>query len=122
MAQEWMRDFVVNFGDDEGNEATFNGTVVQALLLLNGPRLNEAVKSTRPGSTVARAAQEGPIGVNTIFRAALGRNPNAREIAHVKRMFEPKQSSQGMSSPQANVVFQDVLWALLNSNEFILNH
>jgi hypothetical protein len=37
-------------------------------------------------------------------------------------MFEPKQSSQGMSSPQANVVFQDVLWALLNSNEFILNH
>src|SRR5262249_27768392 len=29
LRDSWMRNLIVNFGDDEGNEVTFNGTVVQ---------------------------------------------------------------------------------------------
>jgi uncharacterized protein DUF1549/uncharacterized protein DUF1553 len=107
---DWMRDFTVNFGDDEGNEATFNGTVVQALLLMNGSKLNETTK-TKPGSTVARAATMGTNGINHLFLAALGRPATGSEIAKVR----------GLAGAGKDPL-QDVLWALLNSNEFILNH
>jgi hypothetical protein len=108
---DWMKDFTVNFGDDEGNEATFNGTVVQALLLMNGNKLNEATKM-KPGSTAARASTMGGTnGVNHLFLAALGRPASGAEISKVRAL-----ASAGKDP------LQDVLWALLNSNEFILNH
>ncbi len=41
--ENWLEKLVRNFGDDEGNELTFNGTVVQALLMMNGAELNKAI-------------------------------------------------------------------------------
>jgi hypothetical protein len=116
MHEEWLRDFTVNFGDDEGNEATFNGTVIQALMLMNGPRLNEAVRA-KPGSTLARImeipnAQER---LRLLYLAALSRPPSQAEAGVALRLLN--SSSKDPSAP-----WQDILWALLNSNEFILNH
>ena len=48
--ENWLEKLVRNFGDDEGNELTFNGTVVQALLMMNGSELNSAIK--KKGSNV----------------------------------------------------------------------
>jgi len=48
MRETWLRTFTVNFGDDEGNEVTYNGTIIQALMLMNGRELNDAIKA-RPG-------------------------------------------------------------------------
>ena len=108
---DWMKDFTVNFGDDEGNEATFNGTVVQALLLMNGSKLNDTTKA-KAGSTAARAATMGGTnGINHLFLAVLGRPASGNEITKVRAL-----ASAGKDP------LQDVLWALLNSNEFILNH
>jgi len=50
LRREWMRNLTTNFGDDEGNEVTFNGTVVQALMLMNGTDLNTAVASKEKGT------------------------------------------------------------------------
>ena len=36
----WGQKLTQNFGDDEGNEVSFNGTVVQALLMMNGSEIN----------------------------------------------------------------------------------
>src|SRR5579871_3707898 len=36
LRKKWLTDLTTNFGDDEGNEVTFNGTVVQALMMMNG--------------------------------------------------------------------------------------
>jgi len=33
---DWLGNLISNFGDDEGNEVSFNGTVVQALMMMNG--------------------------------------------------------------------------------------
>src|SRR5262249_5633664 len=38
--EDFQAKLVRNFGDDEGNEVSFNGTVVQALLMMNGSELN----------------------------------------------------------------------------------
>jgi hypothetical protein len=113
--ESWLRDFTVNFGDDEGNEATFNGTVVQALLLMNGQKLNDAIKNTS-GSTLSKVmSMRNPNeAINHLFLAALTRPATGGEIAKVKGL------AFGGKDPSAPL--QDVFWALLNSNEFILNH
>jgi hypothetical protein len=114
---EWLRDFTINFGDDEGNEATFNGTVVQALLLMNGQRLNEAVDKSLPVK-VATAANK-PLDV--LFLTALSRPPTAKE----KELFAAALSSGQHARvylKDREAALKDVLWALFNSNEFILNH
>jgi hypothetical protein len=115
MQEEWLRDFTVNFGDDEGNEATFNGTVVQALLLMNGKKLNEAIQA-KSGSTVFKAmSKSAEKRLEHIFLAALGRPPSAKE-----KELAGKMASAPAKDP--SVPYQDILWALINSNEFILNH
>ncbi len=115
---DWTRRLVTNFGDDEGNEVTFNGTVVQALLMINGKEINEEIKSA--GGTIAQsmAKHKGnfkPI-VSDIFMAALGRPPRTNEPATVNKIA----NKYGGKFDQS--FFGDVMWALLNSNEFILNH
>jgi hypothetical protein len=117
MREEWLRDFSVNFGDDEGNEVTFNGTVVQALLLMNGPKLNEVVRNKAPGSVLARVGMiSNPRKrLDTIYLATLGRLPSAAEANFIL-------ARMGTTTGDASAPWQDVLWALLNSNEFILNH
>lgn len=116
MYNDWLRDFSVNFGDDEGNEATFNGTVIQALLLMNGPRLNEAIRN-RPGSLLNRTmtipTAQGRL--NYLFLSVLSRPPTERESAVALNLL--RTASRDPAAP-----WQDILWALLNSNEFFLNH
>lgn len=86
----WMSRLVANFGDDEGNELTFNGTVVQALLMMNGTELNEEV--VRKGGVVEQVMRKnGKSGVvNTaaalddLFLIALNRHATAAEITALK--------------------------------------
>ena len=48
--QTWLRQFVQTFGTDENDESTtFNGTIPQALVMMNGGLINSAI-STQKGS------------------------------------------------------------------------
>jgi len=111
--EEWNRKLVVNFGDDEGNEITFNGTLIQALMLMNGKELSEAIK-TRDKGTLAEAIRKHRSSPNRVidelYLAALNRRPGA-ESGKINRF---KSNDPGF--------YTDLFWALLNSNEFILNH
>lgn len=115
---EWTRKLVANFGDDEGNEVTFNGTVVQALLMINGKEINDEIKS--PGGTIAQSMtkHKGKYNetISDIFMAVLGRPPLTNEPAIVNRI------ANKYGGKFDSTFFGDVMWALLNSNEFILNH
>ena len=62
-----MQKLVRNFGDDEGNEVNFNGTIVQALLMMNGKEINDEIgvgkKGGGGGSTdVVEEARREPAG------------------------------------------------------------
>lgn len=112
---DWLEQFVANFGDDEGNEVTYNGTVVQALMMMNGNRLNDAIRN-RPGTTMAKAMTMPPAQrLDYLYLAALGRPPTAAERTFIMQRLVPNKDDQ--AAP-----WQDLFWALLNSNEFILNH
>jgi hypothetical protein len=120
LREAWLKDLATSFGDDEGNEVTFNGTVVQALLMMNGHNLNLAISSKEKG-TVAWAVANKPSPkaiLDYLYMASLNRPPTGRESAKVLQIYNsaPMKSKDGLS------FWQDVFWALLNSNEFILNH
>ena len=113
--EEWLDQFVTNFGDDEGNEVTYNGTVVQALMMMNGNRLNEAIRN-RAGTTLAKAMTLPPAArLDFLYLSALGRPPTSAERQFIFQRLVPNKDDE--AAP-----WQDLFWALLNSNEFILNH
>jgi hypothetical protein len=120
LREDWLKDLTTNFGDDEGNEVTFNGTVVQALLMMNGSNLNKAISSKEKGTLAwAIANKKNPKAIlDHLYFASLNRPPTGRETTKVLDIYKaaPVKNQDGLT------FWQDLFWALLNSNEFILNH
>lgn len=117
----WLNSLVSNFGDDEGNEVNFNGTVVQALMMMNGQDINKAIEQKDKG-TVAWAMKRSRLPdqiINDLYMATLNRPASKIEIQKVKEKMALRPQFRD-KSPEAP--YQDLLWALLNSNEFMLNH
>lgn len=147
--QTWLRQFVQTFGTDENDESSsFNGTIPQALLLMNGQLMQNALSGGR-GSLIARvlASTDGRLSdkeapppksaraqqlaqlraakargknvaakIETLFLVALSRKPSEAEMAAFNEVYQTsdyRDATQGL---------QDVFWAVLNSNEFIINH
>lgn len=122
LKEAWMNNLIVNFGDDEGNEANFNGTVVQALMLMNGNEINNAI-SDKDGpveAAIAKAMRSkgAAVVMDELFLATLNRRPNSREMKQIDIDMRPVLVKE--KNPSAP--WQDLFWALLNSSEFILNH
>ncbi len=56
--QAWLKMLIVNFGNDEGEEASYSGTVVQALLLMNGKDINDQIMA-KDGTVASALRQPG---------------------------------------------------------------
>ncbi len=118
----WLRQFIFTFATDEATEdSSFQGTIPQALMMMNGDLMKEAI-SNKPGSFLRELLeqsrlQRGPADsfvVQRLYLAALSRPPTSAELNTARGLL--RRSSEPIS------VMQDIFWALLNSNEFILNH
>lgn len=116
--EDWMRQFVVAFGTDEGDETTtFNGSIPQSLMMFNGDLIREAI-SLEPGTwlhqlTTNRSKPEEK--VQFLFIAGLGRKPRNEEMTIATQILGARKGEVGG-------MLQDMWWAILNSNEFIFNH
>ena len=120
LRERWLDNLVSNFGDDEGNEVNFNGTVVQALLMMNGDDINAAITRKDKGAvSMAYAKAKGnPAGViNDLYLSALNRPASPKEMAAITAKLKLRIADKDPLAP-----YQDLFWALLNSNEFLLNH
>jgi hypothetical protein len=117
----WLRQFLFAFANDEAEESTsFQGTIPQALMMMNGDLIQEALAG-RPGSFLGDVCEQASHArspatymVESIYLAALSRHPSAKEFSQAGHYLE--------SFPDSLQVLQDLFWALLNSNEFILIH
>ena len=118
MKQRWISQFVIAFGTDENDEATtFNGTIPQSLMMMNGDLVRRASECT-PGSFLHKVATSDMSDVDKIDRlylAALSRESSRQE----RRMAQKLWHARGGDTMAA---LEDIWWALLNSNEFILKH
>lgn len=115
---EWLSQFTIAFGTDEGDEATtFNGTIPQALMMFNGDLIKNATSGAQGGflHTVATSNLSAAKKIEYLYLAGLARKPSRREIAVANQLLLARQGDQ-------TAALQDVWWAILNSNEFIINH
>jgi hypothetical protein len=129
--EAWYKQLVTNFGNDEGEEGSYTGTVVQALLLMNGQETNKVLIDKE--GTVAYSVQKRGAAkmlnrfvIEDLFMHALGRPASKQEMDGVlsARLFNFRLGSKTRPDSPGfwTNYYQDVMWALLNSNEFILNH
>lgn len=119
MQERWLQQFSTAFGTDDGAEATtFNGSIPQTLMMMNGDLVRRAC-STDSGSFLDQVANNWDLSnrekINYLYRAALARLPSKEEKNICNAL---------LASRKGNVVetLQDIWWAVLNSNEFILIH
>ena len=115
---DWLRQFTLAFGTDEGDETTtFNGTIPQTLMMFNGDLIKKATSLDKGGFLykLAAGARRPQDRVDYLYLAALARKPSKQEMAIANELL----MARGGDPAQA---MQDVWWALLNTNEFILNH
>lgn len=89
-----------------------NGTIPQALFLMNNPVLNGHITATKT-STLGRLLRdhtEDAAAVEQLYRLVLARSPTDRERSRcLKHVAESSTREAG---------FEDLLWALINSTEF----
>lgn len=110
----WLQQFVTTFGTDENDESTsFNGSIPQALMMMNGELIDTAT-NCEPGSflhSVIQSKEKDARKIQMLYLAVLSRTPSGRDLAAVKKLFNANRDPI--------TAYQDLYWALLNSNEFI---
>jgi len=110
--------FMKKMGTDEGEEHNmFNGSIRQSLTIMESPLMQRAV-SKREGDMLNRLASSHLSRADQIehlFLAAVARQPTAAERNLAARLLKqhPDEPVEAL---------QTLWWALLNSNEFILDH
>jgi hypothetical protein len=112
----WLRQFVVAFGTDEGDESTtFNGSIPQALMMFNGELVRRAT-ATDSGSwigTLASSSSRYPEKVHVLYMAGLARKPGPNDLKVAGQLLQARGG-------KVDEALQDLWWAVLNTNEFIL--
>lgn len=115
---DWLGQFTRKMGTDEGEEHnSFDGSIHQSLTMMNGPLIKQAI-SKDDGSMLRRVAESKLTPeqkIDHLFLSALSRKPNHRERELAVTVLKSREQDQAAA-------LQDVWWALLNSNEFILDH
>lgn len=130
--QQWLQQFVIAFQTDEDDEATsFDGTIPQALLMMNSQLVERALDPAQ-GTVLHHVITQRSGEVDKIKQlclAALSREPTTKELAAFRKLLRERSGARssaapGRPAPRDALVdgLQDVFWAYLNSNEFILIH
>jgi hypothetical protein len=106
------------FGDAPDRKAGRQTSIPQALYLMNGPFLEEAIAASRNLATV-QANVSGTVDRNLtdLYLAALSRRPTPDELKRLRDYV-----ATGGPAHDRKAALADVFWALLNSGEFVMNH
>ena len=104
--------FVTFFeAEDASDPSEYQQGIPQALRLMNGPQLNNAAALgliVKPRNTPAE-------NVERLYLTALSRRPTGVERERMTTYLANHKT-------EAHEGYEDVLWALLNCSEFVLNH
>lgn len=126
--REWIEQFFVAQETEENTEdSTFDGTLSQALMMMNGDLVEYAVSGAT--GTLLSEVLNSPDGevekINRLFVAALSRYPTSEEINSIRQVLrrhvKQRTDRQIPARVAVNEGLRDVYWAVLNSTEFGIN-
>jgi hypothetical protein len=106
------------FGFDPSSDAgQVEGSIPQALLLMNNPQINARINATRSDAILAKILKTHPAdddAIRALYLRTLARTPTEAELGRCRSFLaEVKSRSEA---------FEDILWALVNTAEFLHNH
>ena len=110
--------FLLDNGEMEEIEA-FNGTVPQALMMINGDMVNDSASHEEHGSFINYVLEkwrEPADRLEYIYLNVLSRLPTTKEKTYFQRYMERSLYRN------KDLAYEDLYWVLLNSAEFSLNH
>ncbi len=110
--------FLLDNGEMEEIEA-FNGTVPQALMMINGQMVNDSADYKKHGTFVNYVLdnwRDTNKRVEYMYLTVLSRKPTAKEQTFFQRYLDRSLYRN------KELAYEDLYWALLNSAEFSLNH
>lgn len=120
--KEWVEQFVRSYGTDENDEQlTFDGNISQALLMMNGEDIETAIPLAAGEITKSlqdRTVSEAP---ERLAMATLNRSATENEEKAFRNRY--RALSRSLPAEQAiKTATEDMLWAYLNSSEFVSLH
>lgn len=95
-------------------EVKTNPTLSQAMHLLNGETTNEKIKAGGVIRRLLQQHQDPRIVADQLYLRCYSRHPDDSEREQIATRLK------GYDNPESGL--EDLFWAILNSNEFILNH
>ena len=110
--------FLLDNGEMEEIEA-FNGTVPQALMMINGNMVNDSADYKKRGTFMNYVLdnwRDTSERVEYMYLTVLSRKPTSREQTFFQRYIDRSNYTQ------KSLAYEDLYWVLLNSAEFSFNH
>jgi hypothetical protein len=104
--------FITFFRVEEANPLEYQNGIPQALRMMNSPF---TAKSDATALQIIGTTKEPREAIERIYLTALARRPTASELDRLTKYVSRPGST-------ARTSYGDILWALLNSSEFVLNH
>jgi hypothetical protein len=113
--------FLKVFGQPQGDtacecERSQDANLAQSLHLLNSSEVQEKIASPS-GRAALLASDKRPIDlrVRELYRWVYSREPNDDEL-HIA------EAHLGKHSKDTKAAYEDIVWALINTKEFLFNH
>ena len=95
-------------------EATTEPTLSQALHMINGDTLSRQIGQSAQLQKLLDAGQKPMQVLESVYVACLSRKPSPEETQKLEALLA--------AEPNARTAVDDILWAVLNSREFLFNH
>lgn len=108
--------FLFDNDDNQGNQEEFQGTVPQALFLMNGKMTNDAIRPLASNTTsrVLSEYEDPARRIEELYLGTLSRKPSGEETEKLMAYVVENGHKDG--------AYEDILWSLMNSHEFLFNH
>jgi hypothetical protein len=117
LRQTLGRLFSFVFDDDEGAEnEDFQGSIPQGLFLMNGAAMERGIRAERgmPLQRLLDGVRSDPERIERLWLSLYGRTPTSKERQSALRAVKGRRDEGD--------AYEDLVWALVNSAEFMSNH
>lgn len=123
--RDWVRQFAQAYDTDENDESlNFDGTIAQAMVMMNGDEvdvaIHQATKALASGSL--KPVKSPTDALNRVALAMLTRKPTPREESAFRKRYRSLSQQSGNGGVAVAAAVEDMMWAYLNSSEFVLVH